>query len=151
MVMRDKCGEYLKYGLGYRCIRTELINSNLICPSTYQLFQSSIGDSGLDMSFDRFFPFLGAFFFPFLWIYTIPDSPKAILDSMVWIHPDAAIDDPRPATGSFSMADVRQLSAHVIKLREMSEVPRFLLRLKLRRSKMPLLLVPLWAMLLSVL
>nr|GFA13164.1 hypothetical protein [Tanacetum cinerariifolium] len=40
---------------------------------------------------------------------------------MVWIHPDAAIDDPRPATGSFSMADVRQLSAHVIKLREMSE------------------------------
>ncbi|GJY73021.1 hypothetical protein Tco_0477452 [Tanacetum coccineum] len=33
----------------------------------------------------------------------------------------AAIDDPRPAAGSFSMADVRRLSAHVIKLRDMPE------------------------------
>ncbi|GJW83924.1 hypothetical protein Tco_0157069 [Tanacetum coccineum] len=36
-------------------------------------------------------------------------------------HPDIAIDDPRPASSSFSMADVRHLSAHVIKLRDMSE------------------------------
>ncbi|GKB28038.1 hypothetical protein Tco_0867439, partial [Tanacetum coccineum] len=39
--------------LRHRCIRTELITLNLICPSTYQLLQSSIGDSGPDMSFDR--------------------------------------------------------------------------------------------------
>ncbi|GKF13745.1 hypothetical protein Tco_0055207, partial [Tanacetum coccineum] len=45
----------------------------------------------------------------------------AIRDSMVWRHLDAAIDDPRPAAGSFCMADVRQLSAHVIKLRDMPE------------------------------
>ncbi|GJZ56274.1 hypothetical protein Tco_0611467 [Tanacetum coccineum] len=38
---------------------------------------------------------------------------RAISDSMVWRHPSAAIDDPRPAVGSFSMADVRRLSAHV--------------------------------------
>ncbi|GJZ82278.1 hypothetical protein Tco_0647451 [Tanacetum coccineum] len=46
---------------------------------------------------------------------------EAILDSMVWRHPSAAIDDPRPAAGSFSMADVRRLNAHVIKLRDMPE------------------------------
>ncbi|GJW68023.1 hypothetical protein Tco_0122447 [Tanacetum coccineum] len=40
---------------------------------------------------------------------------------MVWRHMDAAIDDPRPAAGSFNMADVRHLSAHVIKLRDMPE------------------------------
>ncbi|GKC96082.1 hypothetical protein Tco_1161524, partial [Tanacetum coccineum] len=38
---------------------------------------------------------------------------------MVWRHPDAAIDDPRPAAGSFNVADVRHLSAHVVKLRDM--------------------------------
>ncbi|GJT68979.1 hypothetical protein Tco_1028265 [Tanacetum coccineum] len=36
-------------------------------------------------------------------------------------HLNAAIDDPRPAAGSFNMADVRRLSAHVIKLRDMPE------------------------------
>ncbi|GJY87893.1 hypothetical protein Tco_0502521 [Tanacetum coccineum] len=36
-------------------------------------------------------------------------------------HPDAAIGDPRPAAGSVSMADVRRLSVHVIKLRDMPE------------------------------
>ncbi|GJS61876.1 hypothetical protein Tco_0656660 [Tanacetum coccineum] len=46
---------------------------------------------------------------------------RAIPDAMVWRHPDAAIDYPRPAAGSFSMADVRQLSAYVIKLRDMPE------------------------------
>ncbi|GJZ55172.1 hypothetical protein Tco_0610365 [Tanacetum coccineum] len=43
---------------------------------------------------------------------------RAIPDAMVWRHPDITIDDPRPATGSFNMADVRRLSAHVIKLRD---------------------------------
>nr|GEW58354.1 hypothetical protein [Tanacetum cinerariifolium] len=33
---------------------------------------------------------------------------RAIPNYMVWRHPDAAIDDPRPVAGSFSMADVRQ-------------------------------------------
>ncbi|GJR54812.1 hypothetical protein Tco_1405333 [Tanacetum coccineum] len=37
------------------------------------------------------------------------------------LHPDATIDDPRPAAGSFNMADVRRLSVHVIKLRDMLE------------------------------
>ncbi|GJV65311.1 hypothetical protein Tco_1476139 [Tanacetum coccineum] len=46
---------------------------------------------------------------------------RAIPDAMVWRHPDAAIDDPRPAAGSFNMADVRCLGAHVIKLRDMPE------------------------------
>nr|GFC66595.1 hypothetical protein [Tanacetum cinerariifolium] len=40
---------------------------------------------------------------------------------MVYRHPNAAINDPRPATGSFNMADVRRLSAHVIKLKDMPE------------------------------
>ncbi|GKA57683.1 hypothetical protein Tco_0756871 [Tanacetum coccineum] len=44
---------------------------------------------------------------------------RVILDSMVWRHLSAAIDDPWPTAGSFSMADVRCLSAHVIKLRDM--------------------------------
>ncbi|GKD02301.1 hypothetical protein Tco_1177275 [Tanacetum coccineum] len=40
---------------------------------------------------------------------------------MVWRHPSAAIDDPRPVADSFSMADIRRLSAHVIKLRDMPD------------------------------
>nr|GEV52404.1 hypothetical protein [Tanacetum cinerariifolium] len=47
---------------------------------------------------------------------------RAILDAMVWRHPGAAINDPRHAAGSFNMAVVRCLSAHVIKLRDMPEV-----------------------------
>nr|GEY27726.1 hypothetical protein [Tanacetum cinerariifolium] len=46
---------------------------------------------------------------------------RDILDFMVWRHRSAAIDDPRPASGSFSMADVRRLSAHLIKLRDIPE------------------------------
>ncbi|GKA18644.1 hypothetical protein Tco_0698559 [Tanacetum coccineum] len=46
---------------------------------------------------------------------------RAIPDAMAWRHPNATIDDPRLAAGSFSMADVRRLSAHVTKLRDMSE------------------------------
>nr|GFA64014.1 hypothetical protein [Tanacetum cinerariifolium] len=111
--------------LKYRCMRTELITPNLIYPSTHQLLRSSGGDFGPDMSFDksasseRLFGFSPAtlagksgFFLIDRW---------AIPDAMVWRHPDATIDDPRPASGSFSMADVRQLSAHVIKLRDMPE------------------------------
>ncbi|GKB96656.1 hypothetical protein Tco_0982793 [Tanacetum coccineum] len=46
---------------------------------------------------------------------------RAIPNAMVWRHPNATIDDPRPAAGSFNMADVCRLSAHVIKLRDMPE------------------------------
>nr|GEY72376.1 hypothetical protein [Tanacetum cinerariifolium] len=46
---------------------------------------------------------------------------RAVLDSMVWIHLNAAIDDLRPTAGSFSMDDERQLSTHVIKLRDKPE------------------------------
>ncbi|GJV51841.1 hypothetical protein Tco_1447582 [Tanacetum coccineum] len=96
--------------LRYRCIRTELITPNLICPSTYQLLQSSGGDSGPDMSFDKSASPERSFGF----------SPCCFgRNVMVWRHSDAAIDDQRSAAGSFSMADVRRLSAHVIKLRDM--------------------------------
>ncbi|GJW33794.1 hypothetical protein Tco_0053826 [Tanacetum coccineum] len=44
---------------------------------------------------------------------------RTILNDMVWRHSDAAIDDPRPAAGSFNMADVHHLRAHVVKLRGM--------------------------------
>ncbi|GJU83168.1 RNA-directed DNA polymerase, eukaryota [Tanacetum coccineum] len=46
---------------------------------------------------------------------------RAILNVMVWRHPDAAINDPRLIAGSFNMADVHRLSAHVLKLRDMHE------------------------------
>ncbi|GKA35009.1 hypothetical protein Tco_0721500 [Tanacetum coccineum] len=46
---------------------------------------------------------------------------RAIPDAMVYRPLDAAIDDLRPAAGSYSMADVHRLSAHVIKLRDMPE------------------------------
>ncbi|GJV13872.1 hypothetical protein Tco_1355413 [Tanacetum coccineum] len=229
----------------YCCTRTELITLNPICPSTHQLLQSSGGDSGPDLSFDKSaspecllslarvsltglsklplssrcsvgdytsscppslvsaklalfaFLFLRSFaalsttlpdpfhFFPlklvpwvvnkeltfevlcrslqieptptlfrvfqmlckqgdwFLFAKRRAPSPvciddnrscmkdrksgfflvdqRAIPDSMVWRHLSVAIDDPRPAASSFSMADVCRLSAHVIKLRDMPE------------------------------
>nr|GFB89568.1 hypothetical protein [Tanacetum cinerariifolium] len=40
---------------------------------------------------------------------------RAIPDSMVWRHPSAVIDDPLPASGSFSMADVRRLNDELSK------------------------------------
>nr|GEY35623.1 hypothetical protein [Tanacetum cinerariifolium] len=46
---------------------------------------------------------------------------QAILDVMVLRHLDAAIDYPRPTGGSFNMFNVRRLSVHVIKLRDMPE------------------------------
>nr|GEZ48286.1 hypothetical protein [Tanacetum cinerariifolium] len=46
---------------------------------------------------------------------------RAVLDAIVWRRPDAAIDDPRHAAGSFNMADMRHLSAHVIKLRDIPD------------------------------
>ncbi|GJU23358.1 hypothetical protein Tco_1156700 [Tanacetum coccineum] len=60
----------------------------------------------------------------------------AISYSMVWIHPNAAIDDPRPAAGSFSMADVRRLSAHVpmeMTGSEVQEEPHHDIRLTFQR------------------
>ncbi|GJW28271.1 hypothetical protein Tco_0045146 [Tanacetum coccineum] len=38
---------------------------------------------------------------------------RAIPDVMVWRHPDVAIDDPRPAAGSFNIADVSRLSSRM--------------------------------------
>ncbi|GJX14186.1 hypothetical protein Tco_0205944 [Tanacetum coccineum] len=46
---------------------------------------------------------------------------RAIPDYMTWRHPDSAIDDPKSITGSYRMADVRRLIAHVVKLRDMPE------------------------------
>ncbi|GJU74781.1 hypothetical protein Tco_1266186 [Tanacetum coccineum] len=49
-------------------------------------------------------------------------APEMAYELLKFIrHPDAAIDDPRPAAGSFNMTNVRCLSAHVIKLRDMPE------------------------------
>ncbi|GJV74223.1 hypothetical protein Tco_1494218 [Tanacetum coccineum] len=39
--------------LSHRCIRTELITLDLICPLTYQLLRNSGGDSGPNLSFDK--------------------------------------------------------------------------------------------------
>ncbi|GJX28742.1 hypothetical protein Tco_0236821, partial [Tanacetum coccineum] len=78
------------------------------------------GDSGPDLSFDKsaspdclFSSALKSGFFLI--------DRRAIPDAMVWRDTDATIDDTRPAAGSFNMADVRRLSAHVIKLRDMPE------------------------------
>ncbi|GKE78796.1 hypothetical protein Tco_1544916, partial [Tanacetum coccineum] len=49
------------------------------------------------------------------------DGDLAISDAMVWRHTNTAIDDPSPAVGSFNMAGVHCLSAHVIKVRDMPE------------------------------
>ncbi|GKD06550.1 hypothetical protein Tco_1181524, partial [Tanacetum coccineum] len=51
------------------------------------------------------------------------DGDLAISDAMVWRHTNTAIDDPSPAVGSFNMAGVHCLSAHVIKLRDIPEDP----------------------------
>ncbi|GJT16098.1 putative reverse transcriptase domain-containing protein, partial [Tanacetum coccineum] len=40
---------------------------------------------------------------------------------MSWRHPDSAIDDPKPPVGSYNREDVRRLSVHVVKLRDMPE------------------------------
>ncbi|GKD06860.1 hypothetical protein Tco_1186545, partial [Tanacetum coccineum] len=56
---------------------------------------------------------LGGFFFI---------DRQAIPDAKVWRHTNTAIDDPSPDDGSFNMADVHRLSAHVIKVRDMPEV-----------------------------
>ncbi|GJR94664.1 hypothetical protein Tco_0266838 [Tanacetum coccineum] len=46
---------------------------------------------------------------------------KRCAPSLVCIDDNPAIDGPRPAAGSFSMADVCRLSTHVIKLRDIPE------------------------------
>ncbi|GJV82408.1 hypothetical protein Tco_1522306 [Tanacetum coccineum] len=169
-----------------RCARTELINPDLICPSTYQLLQTFGGDSRPDLSFDKSASlerlFSSACILPFPRVHFSQLGPlglnkvitfevlcrslqieltvtlfrvfqtfckqcdwysfskshapslaciddncsymrhwksgfflidrRAIPDTMVWRHLNAAIDDPRPIVGSFNMADVRRLSAH---------------------------------------
>ncbi|GJR02036.1 putative ribonuclease H-like domain-containing protein [Tanacetum coccineum] len=45
-------------------------------------------------------------------------STRASPDYMSWRHPSSAIDDPKPPAGSYSQYDVRRLSAHVVKLRD---------------------------------
>ncbi|GJW86371.1 hypothetical protein Tco_0161711 [Tanacetum coccineum] len=46
---------------------------------------------------------------------------RAIPDYMTWRHPDSAIDEPKHVVGSYRMTNVRHLSAHVVKLRDMPE------------------------------
>ncbi|GKA83093.1 hypothetical protein Tco_0789841 [Tanacetum coccineum] len=50
-----------------------------------------------------------------------PTVTLAIPDYMSWRHPDSTINDLKPPAGSFNMEDVRRLSAHVVKLRDMPE------------------------------
>ncbi|GJS49608.1 hypothetical protein Tco_0599729 [Tanacetum coccineum] len=121
----------------------ELITPDLICPSTYQLLWYSGGDSRLELSFDksaspeRLFSLARVSFAEasklvlsvgcFGGDYTSSCPPSLVSAKLAYRadddlrHPDAAIDDPRPATGSFNMADMRCLSAHVVKLRDMPE------------------------------
>nr|GEX98790.1 hypothetical protein [Tanacetum cinerariifolium] len=118
--------------------KTELITLDLICPLTYQLLWNSSGDSGPDLSFDKSASLDHLFSLarvslaeaskPVLSFecsggdYTSSCPPGlTYLDAMVWRHPDAAIDDPRPSACSFNKADVRRLSTHVVKLRDMPE------------------------------
>ncbi|GJW42408.1 hypothetical protein Tco_0071207 [Tanacetum coccineum] len=109
-----------------------------------RFLRNSSGDSGPDLSFDKLASLefglaraslvaVSKLYFSFGCSegdYTSSCLPSlsgfflidgGISDAMVWIHPNAAIDDPRPTAGSFNMADVRCLSAHVIKLRDMPE------------------------------
>ncbi|GJU24349.1 hypothetical protein Tco_1162970 [Tanacetum coccineum] len=46
---------------------------------------------------------------------------RAIPDYMSWRHSDSAINDLKPPASSFNMEDVRRLSAHVVKLKDMPE------------------------------
>ncbi|GJV20361.1 hypothetical protein Tco_1369381, partial [Tanacetum coccineum] len=46
---------------------------------------------------------------------------RAIPNYMTMRHPSLMIDDPKPITGSYRMADVPHLIAHVMKLRDMPE------------------------------
>ncbi|GJW92758.1 hypothetical protein Tco_0172430 [Tanacetum coccineum] len=107
--------------------------------SDVRLLRNSGGDSGPDLSFDksasseRLRCLLCSGFLPFLddlndliIKYKIPRDlhPRLPLEDFVMSElPDdaIAIDDPRPAAGSFNMADVRRLSAHVINLKDMPE------------------------------
>ncbi|GKB04780.1 hypothetical protein Tco_0832975 [Tanacetum coccineum] len=72
-------------------------------------------DFGPDMSFDT------------------SASPKAIHNYMSWRHPSSVITDPKPATSSYSQADVRRLSASVVKLRDMPEAEGVLVLSSLSR------------------
>ncbi|GJU74318.1 hypothetical protein Tco_1265723 [Tanacetum coccineum] len=89
------------------------------------LLRNSSGDSGTDLSFDksasleRLFGLARASFVAHWKSGFFLIDRRAIPDAMVWRYPDADIDDPMPAAGSFNMANVRRLSAHVIKLRDM--------------------------------
>ncbi|GKA79716.1 hypothetical protein Tco_0786312 [Tanacetum coccineum] len=132
--------------LRYRYARIELTTLDLICPSTYQLLQNSSGDSGLDLSFNKSASPKSLFSLARVSLVEASKLDLSFIDPTVtlfrvfqtlckkgdWFsfakrralsprHPDTAIDDPRPAAGSFNMADVRRLSAHVIKLRDMPE------------------------------
>ncbi|GJZ30726.1 hypothetical protein Tco_0575773, partial [Tanacetum coccineum] len=73
------------------------------------------GDSRPDLSFDKLASSERLFS---LARVSLEEASKLDLS---FGHPDAAIDNPRPAAGSFNMADVHRLSAYVIKLRDMPE------------------------------
>ncbi|GKB97782.1 hypothetical protein Tco_0983919 [Tanacetum coccineum] len=53
------------------------------------------------------------------WFSFAKRRDPAIPDYMTWRHPKSAIYDPKPVAGSYRMAGVRRLSAHVVKLRDM--------------------------------
>nr|GEZ45417.1 hypothetical protein [Tanacetum cinerariifolium] len=143
---------------------TELITSDLICPSTYQLLQNSSGDFRPDFSFGKsaspehlfgiaraslvavsklYFSF-GCFGGDYtsscpptgeeawhlenenqspclhkVWKTLKKGHRRLYLQGLTHHLKDVAIDDPRLTAGSFNMADVHRLSAHVIKLRDM--------------------------------
>ncbi|GKE81136.1 hypothetical protein Tco_1551136, partial [Tanacetum coccineum] len=111
---------------------------DLICLLTYQLLRSSSSDSGPDVSFN-----MSASSDP------LSGSARASLEEVSKLHffsgcsegdytsscpsslrhPSSAIDDLRSTAGSFNMANVRRLSAHVVKLRDMPEGVLILSRL----------------------
>ncbi|GJX58899.1 hypothetical protein Tco_0290289 [Tanacetum coccineum] len=116
---------------------TGLMTPDLICPSTYQLLQSSSGDPRPNVSFVTSVslePFSGSVRARLAEVsklrffsgcsegdYTSSCPPVAIPDYISWRHPDSTINDLKPLAGSFNMKDVRRLSTHVVKLRDMPE------------------------------
>ncbi|GJZ85992.1 hypothetical protein Tco_0657602, partial [Tanacetum coccineum] len=84
---------------------TRLETSGLVSPSTTPAsseYMSGLGRASLA-------GMIGSFFL------------RAIPDYMPWRHPSLAINDLKPPAGSYSQEDVRRLSAHVVKLRDMPE------------------------------
>ncbi|GJY66055.1 hypothetical protein Tco_0468293 [Tanacetum coccineum] len=90
-------------------VRSELLDDAI------GIYHRMFDYSGIQIPFSTFLLSKG-WKIGFFWIDQWP-----ILYYMSWRHPHSAITDPKPPTGSYCQADVRRLSAFVVKLRDMPE------------------------------